>query len=791
MDKAFPLLVRDSSPHSDEIIQLLVAPFSPLKSKGKLITFESSNPSKTNYSMDNFTLGKYAIKAAIEVGRKIKTLNTTEVDSGIAEAYKRALSDWSQHAPTSSDELRLNAALDGYIKNATSYEALDQDTKDFIDRFKKRLSEQPAAHNYLMTLRADEQANSEEQNLQEHRKTQESILNLKGRMEELNMAPQYVRALLKELPLEQGLERTESTLEEMLTNGRIHSEGAKCLIAEFVRFLFERTDKITEEAKRLRKAGDSYLAETLEEIKKVLTGESEQSLTAIYEKFKEQERQNEVKALEELIEAAQIQFSFGEAREFYERLIKLTPTIEHYLNYAYLLQSLNDFTGARNLYENILQELQELAKKKPEAYKPIVAMVLNNLGILLRNTNQFKQAKAYHEEALETYRMFAGKKPEVYKPIVAKALHNLGNLCIKTNELKLAQTYHIEALEIYRELAKKKPNIYKSELVRSLNSLGVLLKNINELEQAYNYYMQALQTSRELAEKDPDAHMPDVAITLINLGNLLNNFREFKQARAYYEEALQIRRELAEKNPEAYKPTVAKALNNLGALLRGLKEFKQAQACIEEALQIRRELAKKNPDAYEPDVAMTLINLGNLLRNTTDVKEAKVCYEEGLRIYKELAEKSPQAYLPDVAMTLNNLGSLFRTPCELEQAQVCHEEALQIYRKLAETSPQTYLPDVAMSLHNLTLLYLELERKEDAEKVYHGAHDIYQKLASHHPRVYEINYAEILAMGVALLGEPKKNLEEVKKILDKYSEIPAAQKLLAFIEQLGKGMMTS
>lgn len=737
------------------------------------------------------TLGDYGLKAAIEVGRKIKTLNTTEVDSGITEAYQCALSDWSQHAPTSSDELRLNAALDGYLKNATSYEVLDKDTKDFIDRFKKRLSEQPAAHNFLMMLRADEQAKSEEVNLQEHRKTQELLQGLVAQMEGLNITPQELRALLKELPLKQGRKHTESALEDMLIKGRIHSEREKGLIAEFVQFLFEHTDKITEEAMQLREAGDSFLAETLEEIKKVLTGESEQSLTAIYEKFKEQERQNEVKALEELIEAAQIQFSFGEAREFYERLIKLTPTIEHYLNYAYLLQSLNDFKGARDLNENILQELQELAKKKPEAYKPIEAMVLNNLGILLRNTNQFKQAKAYCEEALETYRMFAKKKPEVYKPIVAKALHNLGNLYIKTNELKLAQTYHIEALEIYRELAKKKPNIYKSELVRSLNSLGVLLKNINEPEQAYNYYMQALQTSRELAEKDPDAHMPDVAITLINLGNLLNNFREFKQARAYYEEALQIRRELAEKNPEAYKPTVAKALNNLGALLRGLKEFKQAQACIEEALQIRRELAKKNPDAYEPDVAMTLINLGNLLRNTTDVKEAKVCYEEGLRIYKELAEKSPQVYLPDVAMTLNNLGSLFRTPCELKQAQVCHEEALQIYRKLAETNPQTYLPDVAMSLHNLTLLYLELERKEDAEKVYHGAHDIYQKLASHHPRIYEINYAEILAMGVALLGEPKKNLEEVKKILDKYSELPAAQKLLAFIEQLGKGMMTS
>ena len=349
--------------------------------------------------MCDFTLVEYAIKAAIEVGRKIKTFNTTEVDSGITEAYNRALSDWSQHAPTSSDELRLNAALDGYIKNATSYEALDEDTKGFIECFKKRLSEQPAAHNYLMMLRADEQEKSEELNLQEHRKTQESIMGLKDRMEELNMAPQYVRALLKELPLEQGLERTKSTLEEMLTNGRIHSKGAKCLIAEFVRFLFERTDKITEAAMQLREAGDSYLAETLEEIKKVLTGESEQSLTAIYEKFKEQERQNEIRVLQELIEAAQIQFSFGEAREFYERLIELSPTIKNHFSYAHLLQSLNDFAKARSHYEEALQALRELSNLEPETYKPDLANTLNNLGNLLSHTNELKQARAYYEKA--------------------------------------------------------------------------------------------------------------------------------------------------------------------------------------------------------------------------------------------------------------------------------------------------------------------------------------------------------------------------------------------------------
>ena len=72
MDKAFLLLARDFSPHSDEVIRLLVTPFSPLKSKGKLITFESSNT--YSYSMALFTLGEYTIKATRQVGRQFKML---------------------------------------------------------------------------------------------------------------------------------------------------------------------------------------------------------------------------------------------------------------------------------------------------------------------------------------------------------------------------------------------------------------------------------------------------------------------------------------------------------------------------------------------------------------------------------------------------------------------------------------------------------------------------------------------------------------------------------------------
>ena len=599
--------------------------------------------------MDPFTLGEYALKAALKVGLQLKKYYTSEADNGIDQAFQFALDDWSQHPPTSSDRLRLNNALERYIQNATSYERLDADTRAFIDCFKKRLSEQPAAHNYLMTLRADEQAKNEKQNLLEHHRTQESMQGLMNRMEELNMAPQYIRALLKELPIEQGLERTELALGAMLANGRIHSEGTKCLVAEFVRFLFEHTDKIAEEARRLREAGDSYLAETLEEIKRVLTGESEQSLTTVYEGFKTREKQKEVRVLQELIEAAQIQFSFGEARGFYERLIELAPTIEHHFKYAYLLQSLNDFEKAINLYEMVLKELRELAKQNSEAYKPHMALTLNYLGSLLRVANDFKQAKSHFEEALEIYRKLTKLNPEAYNPYVAMSLNNLGCLLRVTNDFKQAQAHFEEALEIRRELAKQNPEVYKPHMATTLNNLGNLLRDTNDLKQAQAHYEEALKLYQDLAKQNPEAYKPDVAMTLNNLGALLYATNGLKQAQDYYEEALETHRELAEQNPEAYKPDVAATLNNLGSLLYATNDLKQTQDYYEEALEIRRELAKKNPKAYNSYVAMTLNNLVILYLELKKKGDAEKAYQGAHDIYQKLAGRHPGAYEIDYA----------------------------------------------------------------------------------------------------------------------------------------------
>ena len=57
-----------------------------------------------------------------------------------------------------------------------------------------------------------------------------------------------------------------------------------------------------------------------------------------------------------------------------------------------------------------------------------MATTLNNLGSLLRVTNDLKQAQAYFEEALEIYRELAKQNPEAYKPYVAMSLNNVSSI---------------------------------------------------------------------------------------------------------------------------------------------------------------------------------------------------------------------------------------------------------------------------------------------------------------------------------------------------------------------------
>ena len=516
---------------------------------------------------------------------KIQSYFKKEVDPQVESVFHYTLNDFFKNEVGYTTRIKLKKAVHAYMKSPTSFKPEDRETRDFIDCFKKRLAEpkHQAAYNYLSRL----------ENREQHAECMEAT---KAR----GLDTRDVQRYLKQLPIKDGQAKAEQAIEDLYQSREIELPLRETLQI-IVRNLFEHSAELLHEIEELKKSGNTLLADTLESIRQVVIGRSDNSLTRIYEEYEEKRNEEAIKVLRELIEAAITKCSFDEACKFYEKLIVIERSPENLFGYACLLHSLNYFTKAKQYYEEVLNVYKERAKKDTETYNPGLAMTLNNLGLLLSNNNETKQAQVCYQEALEIKRDLAKKNPQAYNPDLAGTLNNLGLLLSNNNEIKQAKDCYQEALKMYRALAKKNPQAYNPDLAGTLNNLGALFHKHNEPKQAKDCYQEALDIYRALAKKNPQAYNPDLAMTLNNLGLLLSNNNEIKQAQIYYQETLDIYRAFAKKNPQAYNPYLAMTLNNLAVLYYQINNRKEAEQAYKEALAIRKILAENNPSAYEID----------------------------------------------------------------------------------------------------------------------------------------------------------------------------------------------
>ena len=58
---------------------------------------------------------------------------------------------------------------------------------------------------------------------------------------------------------------------------------------------------------------------------------------------------------------------------------------------------------------------RELAAARPDAFRPDLAMSLNNLSVLLAGLGRREEALATIQEAVETYRELAARWPDAYQ----------------------------------------------------------------------------------------------------------------------------------------------------------------------------------------------------------------------------------------------------------------------------------------------------------------------------------------------------------------------------------------
>ena len=88
------------------------------------------------------------------------------------------------------------------------------------------------------------------------------------------------------------------------------------------------------------------------------------------------------------------------------------------------------------------------------------------------------------QEAADLYRGLARARPEAFTPDLAMSLNNLANALSELGRRDEALTAAQEAADLYRGLARARPEAFTPDLATSLNNLAIRLSELGRREEA-------------------------------------------------------------------------------------------------------------------------------------------------------------------------------------------------------------------------------------------------------------------------------------------------------------------
>ena len=143
--------------------------------------------------------------------------------------------------------------------------------------------------------------------------------------------------------------------------------------------------------------------------------------------------------------------------------------------------------------ERGLALLRERRTDLDESQQSEYGRLANNLGVRLSNLGRREDALAATNEAVEIYRQLARQRPDAFLPDLAMSLNNLGIMLNDLGRREDALAATNEAVEIYRQLARQRPDAFLPDLARSLNNLGTMLSDLGRREDAFQAAEEAVR----------------------------------------------------------------------------------------------------------------------------------------------------------------------------------------------------------------------------------------------------------------------------------------------------------
>ena len=192
------------------------------------------------------------------------------------------------------------------------------------------------------------------------------------------------------------------------------------------------------------------------------------------------------------------------------------------------------------------------------------AAYFNNAGNYLSAMGRREEALSAAEQAVRILRELARERPDVFRPDLASSLNNLGNALSDIGRREEALSAIEEAVSIRRDLARERSDAFRPDLAMSLTNLSNRLSDVGRREEALSAAEQAVRILPDLARERPDVFRPDLARSLGSRSTVLEALERPSEAALGYLEGAGLVVPFHAAHPQAFEGL-------LGALMEGYR----------------------------------------------------------------------------------------------------------------------------------------------------------------------------------------------------------------------------
>ncbi len=419
-----------------------------------------------------------------------------------------------------------------------------------------------------------------------------------------------------------------------------------------------------EQAGRVKKARDCYLAGARAAVKRYGHAEAEQAYRA-YLRLVTKPTEESIEARNELGEKVlQLRGRSRETEMEHSRALEEARGIGARALEARSMMALGVvhwMTGrmqeAQGLYSGALAVARDQGDHRSEG------AWLGVLANLHRTQGRLEAAWKIMRRALRIARELGDRRRE------GVVLGNLAGMCNELGRKEEARKLLRQALAIHREVGAR-----RSEGM-VLGNLGSVYHEQGPMSEARKLYEESLQIAREVGDRRYEA------VVLGNLASLCRGQSQIEEARELYEQSLRIVREVDDRRFEGH------VVGSLAILHYEQGRMEEARKLLRQALAIHREVGDRRFEG------IVLGNLANLLHDQGFAKEARRLYRESLQIHREVAD------LRFEGVALGNLAILDMHQGRMGQARTLYAQAIQITRRAGNLVGQGILLGNFATLH--------------------------------------------------------------------------------------------